>query len=125
MSFMESDKDHLLRNNGEPLIFHGEFPNTLIKSSRFSKVNAIRSSSKSSMVKDFKNFQNFQARDMLFLMITLEMGIREITLPTKVREGRFEGFGEGEDSRRGGIKPIKRVGMVDKFINFQIQIIHY
>jgi hypothetical protein len=35
-------------------------------------------------------------------MIILEMGIRKITLPTKVREGRFKGFGEGEDSGGGG-----------------------
>jgi hypothetical protein len=34
-------------------------------------------------------------------MITLEMGIREITLPTKVREGRLEVSGEGDDNRRG------------------------
>lgn len=75
------------------------------------------------MVRDFKNFQ---AREMLFLMITLEMRIREITLPTRVREGRFEGFEEGEDNRGpGGIKPTKSVDMIDKFITFQAEILHY
>jgi hypothetical protein len=96
---MELDEDHSLRNNGKPLIFQGEFSNTLFKSSRLSKVNTIRSSSRSLVVRDFKNFQ---ARELLFLMITLDMEIRELTFPTRVREGRFEGFGEGDDNRNGG-----------------------
>jgi hypothetical protein len=82
---MELDEDHSLRNNGKPLIFQGEFSNTLFKSSRLSKVNTIRSSSRSLVVRDFKNFQ---ARELLFLMITLDIEIRELTFPTRVREGR-------------------------------------
>jgi hypothetical protein len=86
-------------------------------------VNTIKSSSQSSVVRDFKNFQ---AREILFLMITLEMGIREITFPNKVREGRLEVLGEGDDNRGGGggIRPTKRVGVVDKFFYFQIKVFH-
>lgn len=78
------------------MIFHGKLSRTLDKSTTSSKVKTILLSSLSSVDTDLRKNQ---ATKIFYLIVAFEIGLREISFPTRVREGEGKELTDGKVGR--------------------------